>query len=198
VWIFREHIGNKLGNTWCCLEIVGKHPCGLPPQLDSSSEVLNRTRNEKVDGSIPSGGSLFTDIQPCLPVSGRVLRSVHSNLDSMSAVVIWAEKWDAMKSFYATLVGAVVEENLEGFAYLKDEFNEVLMHLVPAEYLSDSESQDDRTQAAIKPIFLIQDVSSKLSELSVSPLREHTFQHSTYVDVLDPDGNVISLRTTNH
>lgn len=113
----------------------------------------------------------------------------------MNEVVIWAEKWNEMQQFYCKLLAVDSTSDSTEFVNIVGKSNTVQLHKVPAEYIDNSVEVAIRTEASIKPVFFTPDLVSTLSQLGVTPIRETEYQGKRYVDVFDPDGNVISIKT---
>lgn len=115
----------------------------------------------------------------------------------MSEVVIWAEKWREMQLFYCTLLSTDATSDSPDFISIVGKSNTVQLHKVPDEYVDDSETVVERSEAPIKPVFAVSSIASTLNAIGVTPLRQGEYQAKTYVDVVDPDGNVISIKEVN-
>ena len=112
----------------------------------------------------------------------------------MNEVVNWAEKWNEMQQFYCNLLSSNSVTESKDFWHIKGKFNDVLLHKVPDEYIDNLEVIAIRTEASIKPVFFTSDIVSTLSQIGNTPIRESEYQGKRYVDVFDPDGNVISIK----
>lgn len=106
----------------------------------------------------------------------------------MNTVVIWAEHWDEMRLFYSTLLdGSEIASSAE-FVQIVGDANEVFLHRVPGAFTAPAAIRED---AAIKPVFSL----SVLPENAETILKRFEHDGWTYLDLVDPDGNVVSTRT---
>jgi len=118
----------------------------------------------------------------------------------MSKVVLWVSDLDAQMCFYADLLGLAVDMRDEGFAELSNAVNSVLLHELPIEYravvplIEQLPAQDE---VAIKPVFLVDDIEAARvrakGSIATFPRDEVTHGTAKYLDVVDPEGNVIQL-----
>jgi catechol 2,3-dioxygenase-like lactoylglutathione lyase family enzyme len=107
------------------------------------------------------------------------------------AVVLWVSDLQRSVDFYRNLFDVQDHYSSDGFASLGEGVNEVLLHLLPAEY-RDSPSIGEENP--IKPVFETDNLA-KYSHL----FRGEVINHGpwSYADLLDPDGHVIQLRQLN-
>lgn len=122
----------------------------------------------------------------------------------MSKIVLWVSDMDAQVNFYSSLLDVKQAIREPGFAELSSETNTVLMHELPQEYRASvplTAQLKAQQEVAIKPVFVVTDiaavrenVSSTLGTIQGS---EKTYGASTYLDVVDPEGNIIQLEQPN-
>jgi len=118
----------------------------------------------------------------------------------MSRVVLWISDLEAQINFYSNLLGLTVGMRDEGFAELSNAANSVLLHELPVEYRAAVpliEQLPAQDEVAIKPVFLVDDLESARARvkdsLATFPRDEVTHGTAKYLDVVDPEGNVIQL-----
>lgn len=118
----------------------------------------------------------------------------------MSKVVLWVSDLEAQIKFYSSLLGLTVCVRDEGFAELSNAANSVLLHELPVEYRAPVpliEQLPAQDEVAIKPVFLVDDLESARARvkdsLATFPRDEVTHGTAKYLDVVDPEGNVIQL-----
>lgn len=116
----------------------------------------------------------------------------------MTTVVLWADRWEEMISFYAALLQSALEPSVgQDFVAISGFDNEVLLHQTPAEFLPDmSQAPPARETAAIKPVFTVDSLAAARSRVSgVMPAASGaTLDGWRYCDAIDPDGNVVQIR----
>ncbi len=118
----------------------------------------------------------------------------------MSKVVLWISDLEAQINFYSNLLGLTVGMRDEGFVDLSNAANSVLLHELPVEYRAPVpliEQLPAQDEVAIKPVFLVDDLESARARvkdsLATFPRDEVTHGTAKYLDVVDPEGNVIQL-----
>lgn len=118
----------------------------------------------------------------------------------MTKIVLWVSDMDAQIAFYSALLGLEVGARSEGFFELNSKDNAVLLHELPAEYRSAlplTAQLAAQTDVAIKPVFRVADVEAarKLVAGSLATFADHVviYGSSKYLDVVDPEGNVIQI-----
>ena len=110
------------------------------------------------------------------------------------AVVIWADRWEAMAEFYAALLEVSVPAAAADFAHLRGKADEVLLHRMPAEFTSEPGSAAVvLSEAPVKPLIKVLSLSGATAALGLVG-EPFEFNGSRYLDAVDPDGNVIALR----
>ena len=122
----------------------------------------------------------------------------------MSGLVVFSPQVRRLANFYAAVLGAQQTLEESGDIRLTNDLDEVLIHTVPksvADRIVLSVPPSPRKSSSLKPIF---DVTSL--ELALGAVRAHggvvtdntfSFAGMTRHDVLDPDGNIIQLRSKN-
>lgn len=118
----------------------------------------------------------------------------------MTKIVLWVSDMDAQIAFYSALLGLEVGARSEGFVELTSKDNSLLLHELPAEYrvaVPLTAQSTAQTDVAIKPVFLVADVEAarKLVAGSLATFADQavTYGSSKYLDVVDPEGNVIQI-----
>lgn len=118
----------------------------------------------------------------------------------MTKIVLWVSDMDAQVAFYCSLLGLEESSRSEGFVELTSEYNAVLIHVLPDEYraaLPLTAQLAAQTDVAIKPVFRVADVEAarNLAEGSLATFAEEvvTYGSSKFLDVVDPEGNVIQI-----
>jgi catechol 2,3-dioxygenase-like lactoylglutathione lyase family enzyme len=122
----------------------------------------------------------------------------------MSKIVLWVSDMDAQAAFYSRLLGLEQVIREPGFAELASETNGVLLHELPEEYRATVPLTAQLTaqqEVAIKPVFVVKDISAARKSidgtLGTVQGSEKTYGASTYLDVVDPEGNIIQLEQRN-
>ena len=112
----------------------------------------------------------------------------------MSSFVIFAERYEAMCLFYAMLFDVELGAT-DTPIHITDGSNHVFIHQIPSDYLSDVEKPPTiQAEASIKPIFDVD--SSRIDSIEEDRiLKTFVYENRTHIDISDPDGNVICLRT---
>ena len=118
----------------------------------------------------------------------------------MSKIVLWVSDLDAQINFYSNLLDAKVGVRNEGFAELSSSDNCVLLHELPVQYRVDlplTESLPAQDEVAIKPVFSVDDLETARARVngSLASFPRDVLAHGNakYLDVVDPEGNVIQL-----
>jgi catechol 2,3-dioxygenase-like lactoylglutathione lyase family enzyme len=118
----------------------------------------------------------------------------------MTKIVLWVSDMDAQIAFYSKLLSLDVVARESGFTELSYESNSVLLHQLPDEYraivpLTAQLAPQD--EVAIKPVFIVANLArarqSVHGTLGSVQSGENTYGDSTYLDVVDPEGNVIQI-----
>ena len=123
----------------------------------------------------------------------------------MSKIVLWVSDLAAQSDFYGKLLGAKVISSADAFAELTDHTNTVLLHLLPAEYREATGLTAGLTaglpaqeEVAIKPVFSVASIAEAKSAVAGTFARfgdsVATYGDYSYLDVIDPEGNVIQLQ----
>lgn len=118
----------------------------------------------------------------------------------MSKIVLWVSDMDAQIDFYANLLGLKVEMLNDGFAALSSETNTLLLHELPIDYRAAVPIVSQLPaleEVAIKPVFLVDNIAvargAVEGSLATFPRDQLVHGSSTYLDVIDPEGNVIQI-----
>jgi predicted enzyme related to lactoylglutathione lyase len=125
-----------------------------------------------------------------------------SNLERVSAFVIFSTNVPRLASFYETLLEATAAEEPTGDIRLKSENGEVLVHSVTkafAKMIEVKSPPEPRERAVVKVVFDVEDMEVSLARVvehgGVLTGRGFVLSGLERRDVLDPDGNVIQLRS---
>jgi predicted enzyme related to lactoylglutathione lyase len=120
----------------------------------------------------------------------------------MSALVIFSPDVRRLASFYQRVLGAQPTIEGSGDIRLRTDLDEVLIHSMPkkiAAQIAISVPPAPRSDSPIKPVFEVASLSDALEHVEAAGgvVTTFTFRHEglTRHDVLDPDGNVIQLRS---
>ena len=119
----------------------------------------------------------------------------------MSKIVLWVSDLTAQADFYAKLLGVQIKHQTDAFAELSSDSNSVLLHLLPAEYREATPlaiGLPAQEEVAIKPVFSVPSIDAAKSAVGDTFARfgeaASTFGEHAYLDVVDPEGNVIQLQ----
>ena len=123
-----------------------------------------------------------------------------ASISIMTKIVLWVSDLDAQIAFYSNLLELELVGQESGFAYLLGEANAVMLHELPSEYRASVPlrvQQPAQAEVAIKPVFVVDDLDTARERLSgtLGTAAAEAFTHgqSSYLDVVDPEGNVIQL-----
>ena len=118
----------------------------------------------------------------------------------MTKIVLWVSDMDAQTAFYANLLALEVRSRAAGFIELVSESNAVLLHELPIEYRSNVPLVNQlpaQTEVAIKPVFRVADIAAArkriAGNLATTAGQTVSYGSFAYLDVVDPEGNVIQL-----
>jgi predicted enzyme related to lactoylglutathione lyase len=120
----------------------------------------------------------------------------------MSALVIFSVDVRHLAMFYQRVLEATAVTEPSGDVRLLAASDEILIHSIPkkiAAGVSITTPPVPRDTAALKPVFEVRSLSSTLQRVGenggVVTNRTFRFEGLTRHDILDPDGNVIQLRS---
>lgn len=123
-----------------------------------------------------------------------------ASISIMTKIVLWVSDLDAQIAFYSNLLELELVGQESGFAYLLGEANAVMLHELPSEYRANlplTAQLPAQTEVAIKPVFQVADLDAARERLvgTLATAAADAFTHgrSSYLDVIDPEGNVIQL-----
>ncbi|MEN9962078.1 MAG: hypothetical protein RIS66_491 [Actinomycetota bacterium] len=118
----------------------------------------------------------------------------------MTKIVLWVSDLEAQIAFYSNLLELELVGREAGFAELTGPGNSVMLHELPMEYRAPvpiTAQLQAQTEVAIKPVFLVEDLDAARERLAgtfaTAAAEAFTHGHSIYLDVIDPEGNVIQL-----
>jgi predicted enzyme related to lactoylglutathione lyase len=122
----------------------------------------------------------------------------------MSALVIFSVDVRRLASFYELVLDASATTESSGDIRLTIGSDEVLIHSIPkkvAAGISISTPPAPRENSALKPVFEVQSLSRTLQRVEENGgvVTSFTFRLGgiTRHDILDPDGNIIQLRSSS-
>jgi predicted enzyme related to lactoylglutathione lyase len=122
----------------------------------------------------------------------------------MSALVIFSVDVRRSASFYELVLDASATTESSGDIRLTTGSDEVLIHSIPkkvAAGISISTPPAPRENSALKPVFEVQSLSRTLQRVEENGgvVTSFTFRLGgiTRHDILDPDGNIIQLRSSS-
>lgn len=120
----------------------------------------------------------------------------------MASVVIFSVNVRRLADFYEAVIGVTPTNDGSNDIRLRSDREEVLVHSVPARVaktISIQSPPEARDSSPIKPVFDVHSLEAALEAVEsnggVSTGRTFTMNGLTRHDVLDPDGNVIQLRS---
>jgi catechol 2,3-dioxygenase-like lactoylglutathione lyase family enzyme len=118
----------------------------------------------------------------------------------MTKIVLWVSDLDAQIAFYSNLLELKLAGRESGFAELTGPGNSVMLHELPLEYratLPLTAQLPAQTEVAIKPVCQVADLDAARERLAgtlaKAAAEDFTHGQSSYLDVLDPEGNIIQL-----
>lgn len=116
----------------------------------------------------------------------------------MSTIVLWVSDIERQREFYSALFDTTPRNSSSEFSEVSDNQNCVLLHLLAEPfriYLNDIQVQD---KVAIKPVLAVKDIDKAQSRIASFKVNfgseRNTYGDFTYLDCIDPEGNVIQLR----
>lgn len=118
----------------------------------------------------------------------------------MSKIVLWVSDLVTQQAFYEALLGVSNSYQSEGFSSITNDANTVLLHKLPQEYRVETPIRQQlpiQSEVAIKPIFRVESIESALVNIvgTLATIRGEKvlYGQSTYLDIVDPEGNVIQI-----
>jgi hypothetical protein len=133
---------------------------------------------------------------------GRVPRPRRHYSFGMGALVVFSVDVRRLAAFYASILGAEPADEPSGDVRIVNDRDEVLIHSIPEEIATTIEVSVPpvaRDHSPIKPVFDVDSVAVALDQVRVhgGVVTSRTFEIGgmTRHDVLDPDGNVIQVRS---
>jgi predicted enzyme related to lactoylglutathione lyase len=120
----------------------------------------------------------------------------------MSSLVIFSVNVPRLAAFYEAVLGAKPHLEPSGDIRLSGDHEEVLVHSIPAKIAKTIEVRtppEPREGSAIKPAFDVESLEAALEQVNAKggmvTARTFSIGGLTRHDVIDPDGNVIQLRS---
>jgi predicted enzyme related to lactoylglutathione lyase len=122
----------------------------------------------------------------------------------MSALVIFSVDVRRLGTFYERVLGLDPSVEESGDIRLRGEQEELLIHSIPERVANDIGLRvppEPREECAVKPVFNVDSLEDSLDAVKVNggglTRRSFTLDGLTRHDVVDPDGNIIQLRSRN-
>jgi len=122
----------------------------------------------------------------------------------MSALVIFSVDVRRLGTFYERVLGLEPSVEESGDIRLRGEQEELLIHSIPERVANDIALRvppEPREECAVKPVFNVDSLEDSLDAVKVNggglTRRSFTLDGLTRHDVVDPDGNIIQLRSRN-
>ena len=117
----------------------------------------------------------------------------------MTRVVIWVSDLDKSVLFYRDLFEEATIYQVESFASVSNEDNEVLLHLAPEQFRGEVSIGENNP---IKPVFKVQSLENARAVAAHHKVefQSDSVTHGTieYLDGKDPDGHVIQVAVTKN
>ncbi|UWZ86777.1 VOC family protein [Occallatibacter riparius] len=119
----------------------------------------------------------------------------------LSGSMIYVKDLERMKSFYADLLGIQPTDSTEGWVSFDADGMLLALHAIPAEIAAGIEIAYPavlREDAAVKLLFEMPDVEAareRLESLGTQTLRRPWQRAGEACDVVDPEGNIVQLRS---
>jgi predicted enzyme related to lactoylglutathione lyase len=120
----------------------------------------------------------------------------------MASLIIFSVDVPRLAAFYQAVLGVTPTSDGSDDVRLRSDREEVLVHSVPAtvaKTISIQSPPEARDSSAIKPVFDVDSLQAALDAVElnggVATGRTFSMDGLTRHDVLDPDGNVIQLRS---
>jgi len=120
----------------------------------------------------------------------------------VGAIVIFTPDVNRLAAFYEKVLPATPVYEETGDCRLRSSSDEVVVHSIPKSHAKDiviTTPPTPRTDTALKPVFDVVSLSASLAQVEAGGgiVTDHTFSYQglTRHDVVDPDGNVVQLRS---
>ena len=115
--------------------------------------------------------------------------------------MLWVSDLPAQTEFYRALFDGAVSNASPEFAEVSGGGNSVLIHLLPEDYRYETPltaQLPKQSEVAIKPVFEVDDIPAAKNRtthtLATFADQSATYGDFTYLDAVDPEGNVIQLQ----
>jgi catechol 2,3-dioxygenase-like lactoylglutathione lyase family enzyme len=127
--------------------------------------------------------------------------------ESRTGAVLFAKRLDRIAGFYANVLGLSEVTRADDHILLESPGFQLVVHRIPgplADVTDVAENPARRVGAAFKPVFFVQSLASVRSIAPthggiVEPRdKEWSFNGVMVCDAVDPDGNVIQFRESDH
>ena len=119
----------------------------------------------------------------------------------MSKIVLWVSDLAAQTEFYRALFDGGISNASPEFAEVSGGGNSALLHLLPEDYRYETPLNAQlpkQSEVAIKPVFEVDDIpaAKKRTAHTLATFADQSaiYGDFTYLDVVDPEGNVIQLQ----
>ena len=117
---------------------------------------------------------------------------------SVSTIVLWVSDMELQREFYSALFDTTPRNSSSEFSEVSDNQNCVLLHLLAEPFRIFPDDVRVQDEVAIKPVFVVKDIDkaqSRIASFKVNFGSERmNYGDFTYLDCIDPEGNVIQLR----
>ena len=119
----------------------------------------------------------------------------------MSTIVLWVSDINRQAKFYSALLDAPIASESDEFCEVGDDRNSVLLHLLPAQFrVPSSGLAPAQEEVAIKPVFTVASIEAAIACTDSHEIRKaaevKTYGKVSYLDCIDPEGNVIQISAT--
>ena len=116
----------------------------------------------------------------------------------MSTIVLWVSDINRQAKFYSALLDAPITSKGEEFCTVGNEKNSVLLHLLPEQYRVQPDSLvPAQEEVAIKPVFTVDSIEVATASIASHEIRTAgevmAYGQFSYLDCIDPEGNVIQI-----
>lgn len=118
----------------------------------------------------------------------------------MSKIVLWVSDLSTQRDFYERLFGVSNSYITEGFSSVTHVSNTVLLHELPKEYAARvplTHQLKVQEEVAIKPVFTVDSIDEAVLRMNntFATIKgtKSIYGTSTYLDIIDPEGNVIQI-----
>ncbi|CAB4332539.1 unannotated protein [freshwater metagenome] len=116
----------------------------------------------------------------------------------MTTIVLWVSDINRQANFYSALLDAPIKNESEEFCEVGNERNSVLLHLLPEQFrVQPGSLVPVQEEVAIKPVFTVVSIEAATARTASQEIRitgeVKTYGEVSYLDCIDPEGNVIQI-----